>query len=178
MPFDPFKFLKGLEDKHPKTSRCLTMAFLSRLSPFNNHLGAKLLDWTDNRCLIFVKKRRRVQNHVGSIHAGALFTLGETCAGLVIIRNFPFAKFRPLMSDVKVNYSKQARSDVWGECVAADGVMANAHRIFDSGEVPTIEMTTNISGMVNGQKEIIAVVTTVWQVKPWGLVKTQKKILQ
>lgn len=173
MPFDPFKLLRSLEEKHPKTSRCLTMAFLSRLSPFNNHLGAKLLDWTDNHCLIFVKKRRRVQNHVGSIHAGALFTLGETCAGLVIIRNFPFAKFRPLMSDVKVSYSKQARSDVWGECIAVEGSMANAHQIFDKGEIPTIEMTTNISGMVNGQKEIIAVVTTVWQVKPWGLVKSK-----
>ncbi len=174
MPFDPFKFLRGLEDKYPKTSKCLTMGFLNKLSPFNNHLGAKLIEWSDNRCLIFVKKRRKVQNHVGSIHAGALFTLGETCAGLVIIRNFPFEKFRPLMSDVKVNYYKQARGDVWGECIAAPGAIEAAHVTFQSAEIPTIEMTTNISGDVNGERQIIAVVTTIWQVKPWGQVKLKK----
>lgn len=170
MPFDPFKFLRGLEDKSPKLARCLTMSFLSKLSPFNRHLKAKLIDWTNDRAYIFVKRRRGVRNHVGSIHAGALFTLGETCAGLVIIRNFPFAKFRPLMSDVKVSYTKQARGDVYGECIASDGAIANAHKIFESGEVPTIEMTTNI---FNLEKEIIAVVTTIWQVKPWGLVRTK-----
>ena len=174
MPFDPFRFLKNLEKTSPKLSYGLTMAFLNRLSPFNNHLGAKLLDWTDERAFIFVKRRRGVRNHVGSIHAGALFTLGETCAGLVIIRNFPFEKFRPLMSDVKVTYSKQARGDVYGECVAVPNAMSDAHHIFDSGEIPTIEMTTNITGDVNGEKQIIAVVTTTWQVKPWGQVRTKK----
>lgn len=170
MPFDPFKFLRGFETKSPKLSRNLTMAFLNKLSPFNCHLGAKLIEWTDDKALIFVKKKRGVQNHVKSVHAGALFTLGETCAGLVIIRNFPFEKFRPLMSDVRVTYSKQARGDVWGEAVAALGVMQKAHDVFNSGEVPIIEMTTNI---MNNQKEVIAIVTTIWQVKPWTLVRTK-----
>lgn len=170
MPFDPFRFLRGLEKNSPALSRNLTMAFLNKLSPFNAHLGAKLLEWTDEKALIFVKKKRGVQNHVKSIHAGAIFTLGETCAGLVIIRNFPFENFRPLMSDVRVTYSKQARGDIWGEAVAAPGVMQNAHEVFNNGEVPVIEMTTNI---LNDQKEIIAVVITTWQVKPWNMVRTK-----
>lgn len=167
MRSDPFGFLKNLESKKPKLARFLAMQFLNRFSPFNNNLKAKLLAWTDGECRIFVKKRRTLQNHVGNIHAGAIFTLGETCAGLVIIRNFPFQQFRPLMSDVKVNYSKQARADITGVSLLDPETVRVAQAQVASGEIPTIEMRTNIWSDVKGSQEIIAVVTTVWQVKPW-----------
>ncbi len=168
MPFDPFHAIARLEEKSPALGRWVAMAFLSNLSPFNRHLKAKMLEWNDNKCVIEVKRRRRVRNHVGSVHAGALFTLGETCAGLVIIRNFPFGKFRPLMSDVRVTYSKQARGDVVGECVISPPDILRMHEDIARDEVPSIEVVTNI---YNSDKEIIAVVTTVWQVKPWGMVR-------
>ena len=168
MPFDPFAFIKGLEQNSPRLARLATMCALSLMSPFNRHLKARLLEWTDEKALIEVRRIRRVRNHVGSIHAGALFTLGETCAGLVIIRNFPFKKFRPLMSDVKVTYSKQARGNVTGEAIIPPADIARMHETIKQGEVPSIEVTTNI---FNDQKEIIAVVTTLWQVKSWQLVK-------
>ncbi len=168
MPFDPFFAIARLEEKSPKLGHWAAMTFLSFLSPFNAHLKAKMVEWNDNKCAISVKRRRRVRNHVGSIHAGALFTLGETCAGLVIIRNFPFAKFRPLMSDVRVTYSKQARGDVVGRCVIPPETIARMHEEFKKDEIPSVEVATNIS---NGDGEIIAIVTTVWQVKPWDAVR-------
>lgn len=168
MPFDPFALISSLEKKSPKLARCVAMCALSWMSPFNRHLKARLIEWTNEKTVISVKRIRRVRNHVGSIHAGALFTLGETCAGLVIIRNFPFGKYRPLMSDVKVNYSKQARGDVVGECVLSAADLAKMYEALQRDEIPSLEMTTNI---MNDQNEIIAVVTTQWQVKPWQLVK-------
>lgn len=168
MPFDPFAFIKGLESNSPRLARMATMCALSLMSPFNRHLKARMLEWTDERAVVEVRRIRRVRNHVGSIHAGALFTLGETCAGLVIIRNFPFKHFRPLMSDVKVSYTKQARGDVVGEAIIPPADIARMHQTIMQGEVPTIDVTTNI---FNDQKEIVAVVTTAWQVKSWQLVK-------
>ena len=168
MPFDPFAFIKGLEGNSPRLARMATMCALSLMSPFNRHLKAKMLEWTDEKAVIQVRRIRRVRNHVGSIHAGALFTLGETCAGLVIIRNFPFKYFRPLMRDVRVNYSKQARGDVVGGAIIPPVDIARMHETIKQGEIPTIDVTTNI---FNDQKEIIAVVTTTWQVKSWQLVK-------
>ena len=172
MPFDPFSFLKNLETTQPEIARFLTMQFLNRFSPFNNTLKAKMLNWTNNECKIFVRKRRGIQNHVGNIHAGAIFTLGETCAGLVIIRNFPFAQYRPLMSDVKVTYSKQARGDITGVSTLNVSAIQNAQDKMASGEIPTIEMRTDIYSDVKGAQEIIAVVSTVWQVKPWKDVRS------
>lgn len=168
MPFDPFSLIASIEKFSPKLGRTAAMLGLSWMSPFNRHLRAQLLEWTADKVVIAVKRRRRVRNHVGSIHAGALFTLGETCAGLVIIRNFPFGGFRPLMSDVRVTYSKQARGDVTGECHITPDDISRMREVIASGEVPSIEMVTNI---LNTEREVIAVVTTQWQVKPWQLVK-------
>ena len=173
MPFDPFKFVRSFENKSPKLSHKLAMSFLGWMSPFNGHLKTQMSEWTDNKVQIVLKRSRGVRNHVGSIHAGAQFTLGETCAGLVIIRNFPFGSFRPLMSDVKVSYSKQARSEVVGECILYNEEIEKAKETIARGEIPVIELTTNIYGQVNGQTEIVSVVTTTWQVKPWGLVKSK-----
>ena len=173
MPFDPFKFVQGLEKTSPGFSRKLTMFFLGFMSPFNGHLKTDMQEWTDNKAIITLMRTRGVRNHVAAIHAGAQFTLGETCAGLVIIRNFPFSHYRPLMSDVSVTYSKQARSDITGECILSPEAILKAHDAIGRGEIPVIELTTNISGDVNGQREIISVVKTVWQVKPWKQVRSK-----
>ncbi|PZQ45830.1 MAG: hypothetical protein DI551_06335 [Micavibrio aeruginosavorus] len=171
MPFDPFSSIASLEKKNPKLGHWVAMTFLSFLSPFNAHLGGKMLEWSDNRCVIAVKRKRGVRNHVGSIHAGALFTLGETCAGLIIIRNFPFGKFRPLMSDVSVDYAKQARGDVTGECVILPETIKAMMETINAGEVPRVEVVTEI---YDKDRLLIATATTVWQVKKWDLVKSQK----
>lgn len=169
MRFDPFRSIARLEKKHPKLARFAAVHFLSLISPFNAHLGAKMVEWSDTDCKIFLKRRRGVRNHVKAIHAGALFTLGETCAGLVIIRNFPFEGFRPLMSDVRVSYFKQGRADVIGEAHIAPEKIAAMHEDLKRGEIPKIEVVTEI---YDKERLLIASVTTVWQVKPWKLVQS------
>jgi acyl-coenzyme A thioesterase PaaI-like protein len=170
MRFDPFHWLAQLEQKRPALAKWLAMILLSCVSPFNAHLGAKLLGWDDLACTILLKRRRGVRNHVATIHAGALFTLGETCAGLVIIRNFPFEGFRPLMSDVRVSYLKQARDDVTGEACIPPETIASMHAALARGEIPTVEVVTDI---YDTSRLHIAAVTTVWQVKPWKDVRSK-----
>ena len=170
MPFDPFQVLVKIERKSPKLARIAAMCFLSGMSPFNSHLGSKMLEWSDDTCVIEVKKRRSVRNHVNAIHAGALFTLGETCAGLIIVRNFPFAKYRPLMSEVKASFSKQARGDVVGKAYIAPETITRMKADVERGEIPFAEVVTEIR---NSDGEIACTVTTTWQVKQWGLVKTK-----
>lgn len=172
MPFDPFQAVVRLERKSPAFARFATMFLLSWISPFNARLKAELVEWSEEKSVIAVKRRRGVRNHVGSIHAGALFTLGETCAGLIIVRNFPFGQYRPLMSDVKVNYSKQARGDVVGRCVIPAETIQRMKADIAREEIPFVDVLTEIS---NAEGEVICTVTTTWQVKQWGLVRQKPK---
>lgn len=170
MRFDPFHAIAKLERYSPKLAHFVAMHFLSLLSPFNAHLGAKMVEWSDSSCKIFIKRRRKVRNHVATIHAGALFTLGETCAGLIVIRNFPFGGFRPLMSEVHATYSKQARDNVTGEAYTPPEKIVAMHADLARGEIPKIDVVTEI---YDQNRLLIASVTTVWQVKPWKLVQTK-----
>jgi acyl-coenzyme A thioesterase PaaI-like protein len=175
MPFDPqidfMKWAEKLENTSPLIANRITMKALGFVSPFNSHLKAKLKEWKKTLVKIDLDCHRGVKNHVGSIHAGALFTLGETCAGLLIIKNFSFKNHRPLMSEVEVKYDKQARGRVYGVCEISEKLLDEAKVTLGQKEVPFIPMKTLI---YNEKDELVATVKTKWQVKPWNQVRGKK----
>src|SRR6185312_6493204 len=79
-----------------------------------SHLKADLRLWTDKKTKIKIGYHRGVKNHLGGVHAGALFTLGEMCAGLLLLKNFNPLKFRLILQSASVEYSKQGRTAVEG----------------------------------------------------------------
>lgn len=175
MPFKPqldvMMWTEKLERASPAVANRVTMKVLGLVSPFNSHLKANLKEWKKTRVKINLTCHRGVKNHVGSIHAGALFTLGETCAGLLIIKNFNFKNNRPLMSEVEVSYAKQARGPVHGICEVTEKVLEEAQATLNRVEVPFIPMKTLI---YDDKDELVATVKTKWQVKPWNQVRGKK----
>jgi acyl-coenzyme A thioesterase PaaI-like protein len=171
MPFDAMMWAEKLENASPAIANRVSMKLLGFVSPFNSHLKLKLGEWKKTKVKIFLGCHRGVKNHVGSIHAGALFTLGETCAGLLIIKNFSFKNHRPLMSEVEVKYDKQARGTVHGISEISEKALDEAREVLKKDEVPFIPMKTLI---YNDKNELIATVKTMWQVKPWTKVRGKK----
>jgi len=57
-----------------------------------------------------LRLRREMTNHVGILHAGALYTLAETTAGVAVQGAVPEAMI--LLRDAAVRYLKAGRSDV------------------------------------------------------------------
>lgn len=56
-------------------------AQLSAIVPFQNHVGITLLEVGDGVASAQLEQRDEVSNHIGSMHAGAMFTLGEAASG-------------------------------------------------------------------------------------------------
>ncbi len=169
MAFDFVKVVSQIERKSPTISKHLSMGFLSLASPFNSHLKLKMLNWDQRWIQLRLKNHRKVRNHVGSIHAGALFTLGETCAGLLIVRNFSFKEFRPIMSKISAEFFKQAKSTVTGEAVLESMKVNEIKYGLDRGHEQFIDMQTQIK---RESGELIALVNTTWQIKSWDKVRT------
>ena len=63
-----------------------------------------------------------VQNHIGSIHAGAQFTFAETASGTYLSSLFPDSAgtYIPLLREVSVKYKKQALSQLRSEVFVDD----------------------------------------------------------
>jgi len=60
------------------------------------------------RCEAHIRQQRRVQNHIGTVHAIALCNLAELCAGLVTDVSIPH-DMRWIPQDMTVRYLAKAR---------------------------------------------------------------------
>jgi len=89
--------------------------------PFVRTVGIKQ-DREGNLVLEFDES---ILNHIGTIHAGALYTLAETASGDALKAYFPelVGKAVPLLRDSKVKFKKPAEGTVVAAaCLSEDGV--------------------------------------------------------
>src|SRR5690606_36258047 len=85
--------------------------------PFNAPHGFKIKK-IDAECVqIDLPHKKLNHNHLGGVHACAIATLGEFCAGLSILKHFGISEYRLIMSNLNAQYSYQARKNLTGKCV-------------------------------------------------------------
>jgi acyl-coenzyme A thioesterase PaaI-like protein len=84
----------------------------------------------------FVRLRmplRDNQNHIGSMYAGALFTLAEIPGGALFITSFDSARFYPIVKEMNLRFRRPATSDIRVEArLATDDIerlQAEAQRL-------------------------------------------------
>lgn len=52
------------------------------------------------------------QNHIGTLYAGALFTLAEIPGGALFLTSFDVQRFYPLIKDMHLRFRRPASSDI------------------------------------------------------------------
>jgi uncharacterized protein (TIGR00369 family) len=82
--------------------------------PFARHTGIEILDVGPGLGIAQLKDQARVRNHIGSVHAGAIVTLGETASGVAMLGAFAewLSSIRPVTSELNVAYLKIARGSL------------------------------------------------------------------
>ncbi len=79
---------------------CLKAPYFASISP-------RLVRLEPGYCEAWLRQRRRVQNHIGTVHAIALCNLAELCAGLVTDVSIP-RDMRWIPQDMTVRYLRKA----------------------------------------------------------------------
>ena len=100
-----------------------------------------------------MRDRRRVANHLGSIHAIALANIGEFTGGLAMTATVP-SNVRSILVRLEVEYLKKARGRVIAECHCT---------------VPAVREATNHNVTTNVRDESgddVARVTASWRLSP------------
>ncbi len=73
------------------------------------------------------------RNHIGSMYAGALFTLAEIPGGALFITSFDSARFYPIVKEMNLRFRRPATSDIQVEARLAaneiERLQAEAQRL-------------------------------------------------
>ena len=82
--------------------------------PFTSFIGVKVPEVKDGAASAVLPDRAEVKNHVGTQHAGALFTCGETAAGAAIAGAFGhlLRELTPLAKGATIEYVKPATGPI------------------------------------------------------------------
>lgn len=82
--------------------------------PFADTTGVTLLDIGAGEATASLEQRPEVNNHIASLHAGALFTLGEAASGAAMSGAFVehLLQVRPIATDAAIDYVKIAKGTI------------------------------------------------------------------
>lgn len=87
---------------------------MTQAVPFAGHLGLEISRIAAGEAEVTLPERPELNNHVGSQHAGALFTAAETASGAAFVGAFAerMADVTPLARAAEVSYEKIARGPI------------------------------------------------------------------
>jgi acyl-coenzyme A thioesterase PaaI-like protein len=138
--------------------------------PFNAPHGFKIKEMSEDNILITLPNRKLNHNHLGGVHACAMATVGEFCAGMSLLKSFGISQYRLILSDLHVKYTYQGRSDLEGTCSPKQIDKESVKKILEAEGKHLQKLETFIRDK-NGKD--VAIVTTTWQLKSWDQVKTK-----
>ncbi|AWV99484.1 DUF4442 domain-containing protein [Arcticibacterium luteifluviistationis] len=80
---------------------------IGKVVKFVGTAGIHFEKMTCHKVVISLQNKKKVQNHIGQIHAAATTLLAETATGMVVGMNIPDDKL-PLMKDLSINFIRRS----------------------------------------------------------------------
>lgn len=80
-------------------------------APYFKSINARFIELRPHYCEVVMRKRRKVQNHIGTVHAIAMCNMAELAGGTVTDASIP-ASVRWIPKGMKVQYLAKAQTDL------------------------------------------------------------------
>jgi acyl-coenzyme A thioesterase PaaI-like protein len=141
-------------------------AGLEQAIPFNRHLGLEVVEVAEGRGAVQLPDDERLVNHVGSQHAGGLFSAAEAASGAAFVGAFAerLGDITPLAKAARIEYVKLARGPVTATATLGQDKAALLSTLDADGRV---EFPVEVD-LTNADGETVARMTVDWHVRRNG----------
>lgn len=137
---------------------------LAATVPMARTLQMEFLETTAERAVVRLPDRADFHNHVGGPHAGAMFTLGDTVSGAVVLAAFgeQLSRAVPLVVKAEIGYKKLAMGVITATATVGRPVAEVVAELDEGGrpEFPVAVVFHREDGAVTGE------MTIVWTLRP------------
>jgi uncharacterized protein (TIGR00369 family) len=136
---------------------------MSQAVPFVGHLDLEVTEISEGEATVVMPERPELLNHVGSQHAGALFTAAETASGAAFVGAFAerMGELTPLARSAEISYDKVAKGPITAK--AKLGIAAaKAHETLDADG--KVEFPCEVE-LTDGDGDVVATASVRWHLR-------------
>ena len=138
-------------------------AALAQAIPFNSHLGLDVVEVGEGKGVVRLPDAENLRNHVGSQHAGGLFSAAEAASGGAFAGAFAehMGSITPLAKSARIDYLKLARGQITATATLSESKEDLLSRLEADGRV---EFPVQVE-LTDEQGTRVADVTVDWHVR-------------
>jgi acyl-coenzyme A thioesterase PaaI-like protein len=141
------------------------MGSIQASSAYTEHVGIEVQPSASGIGAVTVPEGEHLNNHVGSRHAGALFSMGDAAAAALLEATFPSDFVRTLVSGhQKISYERMAKGPLRACARLADGTGIDAVLTIGAGRVSSFEVEIEI---VDEDDRVVALMSVEYRVGSW-----------
>ncbi|MGN5378011.1 DUF4442 domain-containing protein [Streptomyces lasalocidi] len=137
---------------------------LAATVPMARTLNLEFLETSRERAVVSLPDQDPYHNHVGGPHAGAMFTLGESASGAIVLAAFgdQLARAVPLAVRAEIAYKKLAMGAVTATATLGRPA-AEVVAELDAGQRPEFPVTIEIR---RADGAVTSEMSVVWTLRP------------
>ena len=136
-------------------------SFIEKPFDFVERMGLRVIELETRSVKLSVPLQGN-ENHIGTMYAGALFTIAEIPGGALFLTTFDVSRFYPVIKEMTLRFIKPAKTDVTIEMVMS---VSEAKRIVSEAEKNGKAEYVLEGEIKDANEEVVAVSRGIYQVR-------------